>query len=88
MNQQDSQMRQYSLKEYVGSFLSDYLNKDAVSSHRHIYQLVIHAIEPEILIKVLDHVDGNQTEAARVLGMSRSTLRNKIKKYSLQDKSK
>lgn len=70
------------LKDYIGAFIHDYLN-DQEQHVSHIYQLVMRAVEPEVLAQVLQHVQGNQTEAAQLLGISRSTLRKKIALYKL-----
>ena len=35
--------------------------------------------EGEVLVRVLRHTDGNQLRAARILGITRGSLRNKIR---------
>jgi DNA-binding NtrC family response regulator len=39
-------------------------------------------IERELVLQTLGRCDGNRTRAARVLGVSVRTLRNKIRQYS------
>jgi len=46
-----------------------------------LYHVVLSEVEPAILDVVMKHVEGNQTEAAEVLGVSRGTLRKKLKLY-------
>lgn len=41
-------------------------------------------IERELVLQTLGRCDGNRTRAARVLGMSVRTLRNKIRQYSAE----
>jgi two-component system nitrogen regulation response regulator GlnG len=36
-------------------------------------------MEAEVITRVLKHTDGNQVEAAKVLGITRTTLRSKIR---------
>ena len=89
MNQANLQNNTHNtLGDYVGAFIRQYLentpkNSKGTVPNGNIYQLVLNAIEPEILEKVLHHVGGNQTEAAQLLGISRSTLRKKLTKYQM-----
>jgi Fis family transcriptional regulator len=48
-----------------------------------LYHVVLSEVEPAILNVVMDYVDGNQSHAAEVLGISRSTLRKKLRQYGL-----
>jgi DNA-binding NtrC family response regulator len=41
-------------------------------------------IEQELVLQTLARFDGNRTRAARVLGLSVRTLRNKIRQYSAE----
>lgn len=49
-----------------------------------LYNLVIAEVERPLLLGTLAQVNGNQTQAARLLGMSRGTLRNKLAKYGIE----
>jgi DNA-binding NtrC family response regulator len=42
----------------------------------------VHAVERELVLQTLARYEGNRTHAARVLGVSVRTMRNKIKQYS------
>jgi Fis family transcriptional regulator, factor for inversion stimulation protein len=48
-----------------------------------LHCMVIGEVEKPLIQTVLDHSGHNQTKAARILGMSRSTLRNKMERYGL-----
>jgi len=64
--------------------------KDAViDSHFHvgekIHKTIMTQTEIRLICKVLADTKGNQVQAARILGISRMTLRNKIKKYGINN---
>ncbi len=48
-----------------------------------LYDLVIGEVERPLFKAVLDYTDGNQSQAAGILGINRGTLRKKLKTYSL-----
>lgn len=48
-----------------------------------LYDLVIKEVEKSLLQTILNHTGHNQTRAAKVLGLSRSTLRKKMEHYRL-----
>jgi Fis family transcriptional regulator len=48
-----------------------------------LYQLVIGEVEKPLFSVVLDYTNGNQSEAAEILGINRGTLRKKLKAYKL-----
>ena|SRR5690554_773288 len=66
----ESALRQY-LSELDGHGVTD------------LYQLVINEIEYPLLKTVLEHADGNQSRAAELLGINRSTLRKKLRQHGL-----
>jgi Fis family transcriptional regulator len=49
-----------------------------------LYQLVLGEVERPLFRAVLDYTNGNQSEAAEILGINRGTLRKKLKTYNLQ----
>ncbi len=48
-----------------------------------LYDLVIGEVERPLFKAVLDYTDGNQSQAAGILGINRGTLRKKLRSYSL-----
>ena len=48
-----------------------------------LYDLVLGEIEEPLFRVVMDYTDGNQCQAAGILGINRGTLRKKLKTYSL-----
>lgn len=72
------------LRECVREALSNYfahLNGHPVSN---LYDLVLAEVEGPLLRTVLEHTGGNQTQAAALLGISRSTLRKKLAHYDIE----
>jgi Fis family transcriptional regulator len=75
--------RKQPIRRSVTSAIELYL--DDMSGHEvtDLYRVVLSEVEPAILAVVMKHVDGNQSEAAEMLGISRGTLRKKLKLYGL-----
>ena len=48
-----------------------------------LYELVIGEVERPLFKAVLDFTQGNQSQAAGILGLNRGTLRKKLRYYSL-----
>ena len=49
-----------------------------------VYQLVLNEVEPPLLASVMKFSNNNQSKASRVLGINRTTLRTKLKKYNIK----
>ena len=48
-----------------------------------LYDLVIGEVERPLFKTVMDFTQGNQSQAAGILGINRGTLRKKLRTYSL-----
>ena len=48
-----------------------------------LYDLVIGEVERPLFKAVMDYKQGNQSQAAGILGINRGTLRKKLRTYSL-----
>ena len=72
------------LRECVRDSLDQYLSQ--LKGHRvtDLYELVMNEVEVPLLETVLRYTHGNQSRAAKVLGMSRGTLRKKLKHYDIE----
>ena len=60
-------------------------DSQALAPHEIVPMLIgstVEAIERELVLQTLARCDGNRTRAARVLGFSVRTLRNKIRQYA------
>jgi Fis family transcriptional regulator len=77
-------MKTKPLSSFTGECLHDYF--ESLNGHKpgDLYQLVIGEVEKPLLHAVLTYTNGNQSEAAEILGINRGTLRKKLKTYKLQ----
>ena len=48
-----------------------------------VFELVLKEVEPPLLKSVMKFANNNQSKAARILGINRTTLRTKLKKYNI-----
>jgi Fis family transcriptional regulator len=71
------------LSECVRSAMRYYLHRLGDYEVRDLHQMVIGEVERPLIETVLDHTQGNQTRAAVMLGMSRSTLRKKMAHHGI-----
>ena len=71
------------LREHTEEALQQYfttLNGDRPGD---LYDLVIGEVEEPLFRAVMEYTQGNQSQAAGILGINRGTLRKKLKAYSL-----
>ena len=50
-----------------------------------LYHLVMEQVEQPLLASTLAYTEGNQSRTAKILGISRTTLRKKLLQYDLVD---
>ncbi len=74
---------QQPLKTCVEQALENYFSQLEGNSPSNLYELVLAEVESPLLEVVLRQTRGNQTKAAKLLGISRGTLRKKLKQYDL-----
>lgn len=48
-----------------------------------LYDMVINEVERPLFESVMQHARGNQSKAAKILGINRSTLRKKLEQHGL-----
>ena len=71
------------LSVYVRQTLEVYLAQMNDHEAVNMYSIVISEVEKTLLETILTHTGHNQTKCAKVLGLSRSTLRKKMEHYRL-----
>ncbi len=79
----EKQSREDSLGDCVRDALDSYFTRLDGYATSNLYQLVMEEVERPLFETVMNHTSGNQTRAAVVLGISRSTLRKKLTYYKL-----
>lgn len=57
----------------------------ADSEKTNLYEEFLSTVEPPFLKTLLDHCNQNKAAAAQILGIHRSTLRQKLRKYGLEE---
>lgn len=67
------------VKNSVNHYFSQLNGHDTSGLHA----MVISEVEKPLLEVTLEHCGNNQTKAAKILGLSRSTLRKKLERYGL-----
>jgi DNA-binding protein Fis len=61
-------------------FISNRLSEDT----ENLYEESSRWIDRHLLMRVLRHTKGNQLHAARILGISRATLRSKVRRVGIR----
>jgi len=71
------------LSKCVEDALRTYLHTTDGHDVSDLHQLVIGEVERPMLATVMAHVDGNLSRAAKILGMTRSTLRKRLNEHGI-----
>lgn len=64
--------------------LSNYLSETTSLSEGNVYKLVIEEVERDLIKWALDKTNWNQAQAAKILGISRVMIHERIEKYDLK----
>ena len=68
------------------SEIENLIQQKIESGETNVYDSLIEHVERQLITQVLEFTQGNQVEASNVLGITRTTLRTKIKKLGIQIK--
>lgn len=72
------------LHKCVKEALEEYFKKLDGHKVTNLYEMVLKEVETPLLRSVMKHTKNNQSIAATILGVSRGTLRKKLKQYKLE----
>ena len=71
------------LPDNIDTLLDQYFNDLDGDEPTAIYEMVINTVEKPLLLYIMNKTEGNQSKAAKMLGLNRNTLRKKLKQYNL-----
>lgn len=71
------------LHDSVRQSLENYLVELKGRLPENLYELILAEVEAPLLEAVMNYTKGNQSRAAILLGLSRGTLRKKLKQYGM-----
>ncbi|NEX20387.1 Fis family transcriptional regulator [Thiorhodococcus mannitoliphagus] len=72
------------LSKCVREALGSYLENMADHEIKGLYRLVMEEVERPLFETVLEHTKGNLSHAAKILGMTRNTLRKRLSDYGIE----
>ena len=78
-----SDVSNLNLQEYTRHLVKSYLQNLKGHPTKNLSKLIISEVEIGLILEVLSFTKGNLTEASVILGITRTTLRNKIRKHKL-----
>lgn len=69
------------LQDLVYSLVTRFLAENKNKSIDDLYDMILSEVEPPLLQAVMEKRRGNQLQAAKMLGISRGTIRKKLQRY-------
>ncbi len=76
-------VEQTAIGQQVQTVLADYFAQLAGAAPTQLYQQVMTQVEQTLLTSTLTYTSGHQSQTADILGISRTTLRKKMRQYQL-----
>ena len=73
----------HSLREHAEKTLRRYFTDLKGHDPADLYDMVLGEIEQPLLTTLTEYTRGNQSRAASILGLNRSTLRKKLRRYKI-----
>ena len=74
-----------SLKDQVGLALRRYFKELDGNKATNVFEMVIKEVEKPMLEEVMKFCNGNKSQASKILGINRVTLRTKLKQYNIKN---
>lgn len=76
-------LRTASVDDGGGEYWERFINERLTSGVEDLYDQALSRMETELISRVLRRTGGNQLEAARILGVTRTTLRSKLRQLGI-----
>jgi Fis family transcriptional regulator len=76
-------MSKESIEDVVRKSLDKYFKDLGEQLPTNVYDMVVSTVEKPIFEAVMARADGNQSQAAEILGINRNTLRKKLQQHGL-----
>ena len=80
-NQTTSTTQEQGLQEIIYNLVNGFLAENKGSNINDLYDMILQEVEPPLLQAVMEKKRGNQLQAAKLLGISRGTIRKKLLRY-------
>jgi Fis family transcriptional regulator len=74
-----------SLRYQVGLALRRYFKELDGNKATNVFEMVIKEVEKPMLEEVMKFCNGNKSQASKILGINRVTLRTKLKQYNIKN---
>ena len=69
--------------EDIDTLLDQYFKDLSGENPNGVYDMVIQSVEKPLLLYIMNLAEGNQSNAADILGLNRNTLRKKLKLHKI-----
>jgi Fis family transcriptional regulator len=76
-------MSKDNIQEVIKKSLEKYFRDLGEQAPSNVYEMVVFTVEKPILEAVMERAEGNQSQAADMLGINRNTLRKKLQQHDL-----
>lgn len=76
-------MSKDTIQDVIKKSLERYFKDLGEQQPTNVYEMVVLSVEKPILEVVMARADGNQSQAAAMLGINRNTLRKKLQQHGL-----
>lgn len=76
-------MSKDNIQDVVRKSLEKYFKDLGEQQPTNVYEMVVFTVEKPILEAVMARAEGNQSQAAEMLGINRNTLRKKLQQHDL-----